>query len=229
LGIVRMGPPTEIILKLKEAYGISNFIETGTYRGDTAIWASRRFEKVITIEYSKSIYEQVTEKYSQTNNIEFLYGDTRTKLKEITSKLDTPSLFWLDAHWSGGETYGQEDECPLIEEIEIINSSKYDNFIFIDDARLFTSPPPSPHSIEQWPDITTVLKALNSSNTRKYIVIVEDVIIAVPELAKSVVAHHYQDLSTRTIKEHTVASSSSLPYRSLKFLSRVLGKRIGAW
>jgi len=36
MGIVRMGPPIEIILELKEAYGINNFIETGTYSGDTA-------------------------------------------------------------------------------------------------------------------------------------------------------------------------------------------------
>lgn len=201
MGIVRMGPPTEVILKLKETYDISNFIETGTYYGDTAYWASQVFEQVSTIEYSEEIYEQVTKKYSNIKNIKFSYGDTRDNLKDIVSTLNTPSLFWLDAHWSGGETYGESDECPLIEEVKILNSSEHNNFIFIDDARLFMSPPPSPHLVEQWPDITAVLDELNSVSN-KYIVITEDVIIAVPDFAKPILAQYYQSISVQYGKDN---------------------------
>lgn len=193
MGIVRMGPPTEIILKLKKAYGIRNFIETGTYYGNTAYWASQVFEKVVTIEYSEIIYKQVKEKYSQILNIEFLYGDTRNRLREIVSQLDAPSIFWLDAHWSGGSTYGEADQCPLIKEIEIINSQESEQFILIDDARLFLSPPPEPNSAEQWPEIKEVLKALKS----KYVVIIEDVIIAVPSRAKQIIVQYCQEVNGR--------------------------------
>jgi protein-L-isoaspartate O-methyltransferase len=78
MGIVRMGPPIEIILELKEAYRIKNFIETGTYSGNTAYWASQVFEQVLTIEYAQVIYEKAAQKYTHINNIEFLYGDTST-------------------------------------------------------------------------------------------------------------------------------------------------------
>lgn len=197
MGIVKMGPPAEIILKLKDAYNISRFVETGTYYGNTAFWASRFFKQVLTIEYSEIIYSQVTKKFNHVKNIEFSYGDTRDRLKDIVAKLGAPCIFWLDAHWSGGLTYGNNDDCPIIEEIEIINNSKYDNFIFIDDARFFMSPPPRPHAVENWPDIAMVLNALHSANGKKYIVIIEDVIIAVPDTAKAIVSQYCQDANTK--------------------------------
>lgn len=201
MGIVRMGPPTELISSLKKAYKIENFIETGTYYGNTAYWASQIFEHVVTIEYSETIYKKVTEKYHHVENIEFLYGDTRHRLEELLSRLKTQSIFWLDAHWSGGFTYGETDQCPIIEEIEIINRSKYENFILIDDARLFTSPPPAPNSIEQWPDITKVLNALQLKNDR-YIAIIEDVIIAVPSSQKSTVIQYCQYTNQKAWEKH---------------------------
>lgn len=197
-----MGPPDEIISELRDAYSIKKFIETGTHYGSTACWASRIFEHVITIEYSDGIYKQVTENYGHINNIDFMCGDTRKRLQDIVPKLDGPSLFWLDAHWSGGETYGENDQCPIIEEIRIINGSEKDHFIFIDDARLFMSPPQPPHLIDQWPDITTIINALNSSKSERYIVIIEDVIIAVPYFAKSAVVHYCQNVNQNIWEEY---------------------------
>jgi FkbM family methyltransferase len=192
-----MGPPTDIISKLKEAHKIKTLVETGTYYGNTTYWASLAFEKVITIEYSELIYQKVTEKYNHVKNIEFLYGDTRDWLDNIVPQLDAPALFWLDAHWSGGYTYGEREQCPLIQEIGLINRSQYEHFILVDDARLFLSPPPSPNSAEQWPDITAVLGSLNSGRSPRYIVIIEDVIIAVPYWAKPLVMQYCQGLSTK--------------------------------
>jgi len=196
MGTVRMGPPIEIISQLKAAYGINNFIEIGTYQGHTAYWASQVFEQVFTIEYSQDLYQKVTEKYGHIKNIDFLYGDTRNLLDNTVSQLESPSLFWLDAHWSGGLTYGEIDECPLLAEIEIINSSDCEHFIFIDDAGLFLSPPPPPHSPQHWPDISAVLNLLNSVKNSRHIVIIEDVIIAVPALAKELIVQYCQNLNT---------------------------------
>jgi FkbM family methyltransferase len=202
MGLVRWGPPTEIIEIFKENYPIKNFIETGTYYGKTALWASERFPRAITIEQSEIIYRQVQTQYSHIKNIEFLKGDTRSQLARIVPNLDSPSLFWLDAHWSGGETYGEVDECPLVEEIKIINRSNDEHFIFIDDARFFTSPPVEPHKIEQWPDLTTVLNLLNASSYERYIVIIDDVIIAVPKKAKQLLAKYCQKENTKAWLEY---------------------------
>lgn len=207
MGIVNftnVGRPSEIITKLRDIYGISTFIETGTYQGDTAYWASGVFNHVITIEATKSLYKKVTEKYRHIKNIEFICGDSREKLRGVIAKLDEPSIFWLDGHWSGNTTYGVNNQCPLIEEIEIINSSEYEHFILIDDARYFLSPPPEPHPIEQWPNICLVTGTLSSSDKIRYIVIFEDVIIATPSLAKHVIVHYCRDKNTRALKEHSI-------------------------
>lgn len=201
MGIVRMGPPNDLILMLKECSEVNSFIETGTHLGNTAYWSSQKFGQVITLEYSTEMYQQATQKYGNVENIKFLQGDSRVLLQEIVSSLKQPSMFWLDAHWSGGQTYGEEDECPLLEELEIINASPYDHIILIDDARLFLSPPPAPHRVEQWPDISAVIDCLNLVKNR-YTVIIEDVIISVPNKFKPVLAQYCQDLNTKVSEEY---------------------------
>jgi len=201
MGSVQVGPPAELVLTLKQRYGVEHFVETGTYYAQTALWAAQHFKRVTTIEYSKGIYDEVCKKYGSSNpNIEFVFGDSKSQLKIIVPELKEPCIFWLDAHWSGGKTYGADDECPLITELEIINRSEMNHFIFIDDARLFLSPPPRPHRVGQWPSISSIISVLQSGKSR-YIAIAEDVIIAVPEEAQSIVAQHCQDVNTKSWEE----------------------------
>jgi hypothetical protein len=209
MGIVRMGPPNDLILMLKECSEVNSFIETGTHLGNTAYWSSQKFGQVITLEYSTEMYQQATQKYGNVENIKFLQGDSRVLLQEIVSSLKQPSMFWLDAHWSGGQTYGEEDECPLLEELEIINASPYDHIILIDDARLFLSPPPAPHRIEHWSDISAVIDCLNLVKNR-YTVIIEDVIISVPNKFKPVLAQYCQDLNTKLWKEYAKQQNTKI-------------------
>ena len=195
MGIVRSGPPANIVAELQSAYHIPTFVETGTFLGDTAYWASKIFQHVLTIEFSESIYRQAIEKYSSVESISFLFGHAREQLKEVVAGLTAPAVFWLDAHWSGGQTYGESDECPILDEIEIINRSMHDSYVFIDDARLFLSPPPPPHQAEQWPDISAILGALNIVEDR-YVVVIEDVIIAVPGFARPQMIRYCQEVNT---------------------------------
>lgn len=213
MGAVRMGPPKEMILKLQNTYSIKKFIETGTYYGKTAYWASRHFDSVTTIEYSEQIYKKVTQKYAHIKNIEFRFGHTTSQLKELLLILEEPAIFWLDAHWSGGETYGKDDECPLVKEINLINQSEIEHFILIDDARLFMAPPPLPHKIDNWPNLSEVLITINSARDR-YVVIIDDVIISVPVFAKLVFAQYCQNIATRS----WINNNSQLIKKGLKLL-----------
>ncbi|TLY34310.1 MAG: hypothetical protein E6K62_06060, partial [Nitrospirae bacterium] len=137
------------MLQLKGKYALEDFIETGTYQGGTAVWAAAHFDRVTTIEFSRSLYEETKAQHDGASNLSFLFGDSREALRAIVPTLRQPAIFWLDSHWSGGQTYGQNDECPLLEEIEAITSSVHTHFLFIDDARLFAAPPPRPHRIDQ--------------------------------------------------------------------------------
>lgn len=156
MGTVHFGIPESESEWLRSNLNLTTLIEGGTYKGDTALRMSRSFDKVITMERSPIMFEVANKRLAGAGNVEQLQGDTRNLLPELLSVNDN-ILFWLDAHWSGGETYGRGDECPLIEELRIILNSPLQNFaILIDDARLFLSPPPLPHALEQWPTIKVI-------------------------------------------------------------------------
>ena len=148
------------------------------------MWAASCFPKVFTIEYSREIYLKTATRLSGIGTIRALYGDSRAELQTIVPSLDSAAVFWLDSHWSGANTWGKGDECPLLQELAIIRQSRFENFIFIDDARMFLAPPPEPHDAEQWPSVQTVLAELGLVSHETYTVIVDDVIISVPGRAR---------------------------------------------
>lgn len=161
MGIVNFGVPEQDVEFISSNMGLSVFVEGGTYLGGTARKMSQIFSTVITIEKSKKMYEQAGQNLKNINNVCSLFGDTREHLNYILKDNDN-IMFWLDAHWSGGDTYGKHDECPLLNELEIIfEFAENKNIaILIDDARLFLAPPPSPHMITQWPTITELNRML---------------------------------------------------------------------
>ena len=114
MGIVRMGPPEELVLLIKSNLNVSTFIETGTYQGVTTIWAAEHFEKVITVEQSKVLFERVSEKYKDVANAKFLFGNSKNVLRTILPEIREPTIFWLDAHWCSFDSYGENDQCPII-------------------------------------------------------------------------------------------------------------------
>jgi hypothetical protein len=193
-----MGPPNELILLLQKAYDVSHFVETGTFKGSTTAWAAGHFEQVTTAEYAKSIYDDTRQRLAHLQNVDFRFGDSRDVIRDIVPQLQESVIFWLDSHWSGGETYGEKDECPLIDELQAIAQSPHAHYILVDDARLFLSPPQRPHLPEAWPSIAEVIDTIRAGRQPYYIVIIEDVIIAVPEAAKETVIAYCQNVNTKS-------------------------------
>jgi len=58
-------------------------------------------------------------------------------VRDATPTLPEPALFWLDGHYSGGNTGKGEKETPIMEEIETILSSPLPHVVLVDDARCF--------------------------------------------------------------------------------------------
>lgn len=177
MGLINFGIPEKESDIIKEIMGLNIFVEGGTFKGDTAKSMSNKFLKVFTIENSDKIFNEAKQNLKGISNITLLKGDTRKHLKEILDNNDN-ILFWLDAHWSGGDTYGQMDECPLIEELNIIfNFSSRNLAILIDDARLFLAPPASPHNFRNWPSIKQILNSIPDDWS---CIVYEDVIYLYP-------------------------------------------------
>jgi hypothetical protein len=57
MGIVHRGVPQRLALWLRDEAAAKEFIETGTYLADTALWAARHFERVISIEADRKLYD----------------------------------------------------------------------------------------------------------------------------------------------------------------------------
>ncbi len=184
MGAIRFGVPRELVVWLRDTFRVNVFVETGTNRAETADWASGNFERVFTIEAYGPLYQRAIEDFGDRKNIQFLQGDSRTHIRSLLTFLTEPAIFWLDAHWCGEHTFGKSDECPVVEELELLNSSKVAHIVLIDDARLFLAPPPPPHESSHWPDITTICKLLSMHNTNRYVVVHDDVIIGVPDVTK---------------------------------------------
>lgn len=183
MGMFHFGVPPQLALFLKDRFRLETFVETGTYGGGTAAWAAQHFATVYSIELSDKYWREARARYGSIANLNFVFGDSPAQLAAMMGRLERP-MFWLDAHWCGGETAGEASECPLLAEIAAIGAARLpQTIVLIDDARLFLEPPPAPHRWEQWPGIAAVVDALQRCGDL-YIAVREDVIVAVPSEAR---------------------------------------------
>lgn len=142
------------LFKLFKKYSLKTFVETGTYLGDTTNALKDYFNKLYTIELSEDLYKKAVERFSEDPHIKVLQGDSGKVLKTLITRIDEPTLFWLDGHYSAGITAQGEKDTPIFEELECILSEKNYNpkhIILIDDARCFGA-------IEDYPEIEDLRK-----------------------------------------------------------------------
>ncbi len=190
MGQYTMGPPEELVTALMAQFSFKSFVETGTLVGETTMWAAKIFEKVYTIEASPELHRGVQEKFSVAKNITSLCGKSEYHLHKLLPELE-PSLFFLDAHWSGGGTAGVDSECPLLTELSIIMPWLRKHVILIDDARLFLKPPPPPHVVSEWPSLDQI--ALSTMGLA-YFACYKDVLVLAPSQYRSEISSIIQSI-----------------------------------
>lgn len=176
-------------LDLRNALNLSRAVETGTFQGVTARSLADIFMDVVTIELSPELQAAAAQGLSDLPNVRSVQGHSAVLLREVAHAV-TPTLYFLDGHWSGGDTAGVEDECPVLDEIAAIGTGHPNDCLIVDDARLFTSSPPPPHRAEQWPSLLQVFDALRALHPTHLITVLGDQIIAVPQAAKAALNAH---------------------------------------
>jgi len=125
----------KLLLDYARAYNLKTFIETGTWHGDTVQCFYPHFDQVYFIELSPKLVEEARKKFSDVSNVHLYLGDSGQVLKELLSQLPkTPTLFWLDAHSSGGDTVWTPD-VPLGKDLSTIFESGFDGVVFVDDLQ----------------------------------------------------------------------------------------------
>lgn len=183
--------PEKLCLALADVAHIDTFIETGTYVGHTALWASQHFKRVITIEADEKNFKRAKQGIGHIPNIEMHLGKSESTLFEVMASLNAPAMIWLDAHHPTGD----KSECPLMEElwsISNVHSGELQNVIMIDDAHYICQPPPKPWNHERWPSLGTIMDALPEGYE---MALVDSVLVCVPLELWGVIVEHGQNRS----------------------------------
>ncbi len=123
-------------------------VETGTLYGHTAIYASKLFDKVYTIELNEKLHTNARKINQSIANIEFIQGDSGVEVGKLLGRLNHPTVFFLDAHWSGDSTVNW-------------NSSAFSGFP-TDTSHTGKVGAAAPSSVEQVPldrEITAILES----------------------------------------------------------------------
>jgi hypothetical protein len=123
-----------------------SWIETGTYLGQTTRFLAKHSKHVISIEPSKILFENVLKTLRKFKNITLLNGTSEELLgvaiEKILSSNHEHVCFWLDGHFSAGNTFKGETDTPILSELKTIKAilGKLHVTIFIDDVRCFSNP-----------------------------------------------------------------------------------------
>lgn len=137
------GPPPHIVKiaavkRYAKRYAIRSFVETGTLRGDMIQGILREFSDITSIELDSTLAEQARYKFRHCRNVRVVQGDSTLMLPAIVQSLRVPTIFWLDAHYSGGVTARGTVDTPIQEEIScLLRHPLIATVILIDDARCF--------------------------------------------------------------------------------------------
>lgn len=128
-----MGVKTNIFKDYKNEV----FIETGSYLGDGIQMAvDAGFKKIYSIELSEKYYEISTSRFANIPQVHVIKGESQDILEGLMSSIETPITFWLDGHYSAGDTAKGKFIAPLIQELDCIGNHPIKNHtIIIDDLR----------------------------------------------------------------------------------------------
>ena len=202
------GVPVDLIGALRKAHPFKTFVETGTNIGATAYWAADVFDQVISIEFARELYDGLDK---SRPNIRFVLGDSSKLLGEL---LVDDAIVYLDAHYSAGNTH---DSYPLLQELEHVNASGSEELaVIVDDARFCCA---------VWNDETygelPVVIGLLSNGGRRYVTLMDDMLVAVPRSLEAVVRDHFNARSKEMWKRF-VRDTGTNPLKAAA--KRILGR-----
>lgn len=102
----------ENVLKLRDLYEISTYVETGTHFGINARFHAKNFHEVLTCEINHEYISKAKEKLGEIENVEIVNQSSPEFLKGFVEKYRSKGredaiFFYLDAHFWSEELKGK--------------------------------------------------------------------------------------------------------------------------
>lgn len=139
-------------------YGLSILVETGTYKGEMVDALYDYFKEIYSIELSEMYSKRARAYFQWRKKVKIIQGDSGDIIGELIRKIKQPALFWLDGHYSAGDTAKGEKSTPVLKELKHILSAKdLRHVILVDDARAFGKAEDYP-SLEELQDFVISLR-----------------------------------------------------------------------
>lgn len=167
-------PPPHFVKQLaikdyKTKYDYDTFVETGTLWGDMVQAQKKYFDEIISIELNEKLSVKAQKRFKKDRNVRIIQGDSGKVLVDVIKEINGPAIFWLDGHYSGGQTSKGDKECPIIEELEaILTDKRFIHIFLIDDARLF-------NGSNDYPTIEELTNFLQKKDNRYRLEIKDDI------------------------------------------------------
>jgi FkbM family methyltransferase len=174
----------DFVRELVEAFELSVFIETGTYRGDTLGPLMEDFESLYSIELDPALYEAAKWRFSADQKVTLLQGDSSSMLAEsLTLAHGRPALVWLDAHFSGHGTAKGSLNSPVLAELDVLHKhgSGHD-IIIVDDLRCFADQPKGfevDPALDDYPQASAIAAVLRGRGFEVFVLC--DALVAIPK------------------------------------------------
>jgi hypothetical protein len=125
--------------ELFEKYLNPVWIETGSYHGDGIQQAiDAGFKSIYSIELGFELYQRCCARFRDIPNVILIHGDSHLIMDDLLSTINKPMTFWLDGHFSGGDTVIGKYNSPLMQELDCIGRHFIKTHtIMIDDLRIW--------------------------------------------------------------------------------------------
>lgn len=171
------------IRMIAKATPAETIVETGTFKGETTEKMAAYFKHVHTIELSNELYGHAQKRFKSNKNVHCYQGDSAVVLPTILKQLKSKTVFFLDAHFSMGETAQGNENTPILTELNLIKKADItDAIIIIDDVRMFYKPVMHLKNTfaDGYPTVNDLVEKILEINDSYQIAIVYDTLLAFP-------------------------------------------------
>lgn len=161
----------QLIRRYATRYRCSALVETGTYKGDMLLAMLYDFRRLYSIELHPKLHDRARQLFLSRPQVRLYQGDSGEKIADVLNELNEPAVFWLDGHFSAGQTAKAELNTPIIAELDqVLQHRIRSHVVLIDDARLF-------NGTEDYPTLEAV--AMQVARAGQYDMRIEDDVIAI--------------------------------------------------